>query len=710
MLGPYEILARIGAGGMGEVFKARDTRVDRIVAIKRLKPEHAERFKREARAIAQLNHPHICQLYDVGEDYLVMEFIDGVPLPSRLPREDFLKLAIQIAAALEEAHTKGIVHRDLKPANILVAAKGAKLLDFGLAKFQKPLPETTVTMTQAGTVVGTVAYMSPEQAQGLPIDTRSDIFSLGAVLYEACSGSRPFQGETALATLSSIIRDDPPDLEASPSLKRIILRCLAKQTHARYQTMTDLRSALEQLVRAPRQDTQPSIAVLPFANMSPEADEYFSDGLAEEIINLLAHIPELKVTARTSAFAFRGKEQDIRKIADALGVRAILEGSVRRAGNRIRVTAQLINATDGLHLWSERYDRELTDVFAIQDEIARAITDALEVRLSPDAAARRRHTPPLPAYEAFLKGRHQMQKWTAESMARCSQCYLEAIELDPQFALAHCELGLIYFCMTTDNVIPAAQAAERMRAEAVRALAIDPSLAEPHAVLALVAILDYQWEEAGRQFRLAMACGPVSPFMRYFYCLFYLSPLGKPREALEQVEQALRTDPLNLLPRMARGMFLLASDDSAGEQELLAVLEMDETAWIPVLWLVLYYRRQGRTAEAVAFGGKVVSLAHTNSAIAGIAAGLLSHTDPDHAATLFNTLGSGEEYGAPNGLYSYHMVRGEMDLAAAWLEKAIQQRDTRAPWILPRLYGRQFISTPHWPRLARLMNLPESAV
>jgi len=313
-LGPYEILAPIGSGGMGEVWKARDTRLDRIVAIKQLKAEHSERFKREARAIAALNHPHICQLYDVGPDYLVMEYIDGAPIKTPLPAQEAIGLAMQIASALEEAHSKGIIHRDLKPGNILVTKKGeAKLLDFGLAKLEEPGPRgdafstLTVGLTEAGAVVGTVAYMSPEQAQGLAVDTRSDIFSFGLVLYEILSGKRAFRRDTPLATLAAIVRDEPAPLAAPAGLERIVERCLAKEAPQRFQTMAEVRTALEQARQAGSvSQSQPSIAVLPFANMSADKEnEYFGDGLAEEVINVLANVASMKVTARTSSFFFR---------------------------------------------------------------------------------------------------------------------------------------------------------------------------------------------------------------------------------------------------------------------------------------------------------------------------------------------------------------------------------------------------------------------
>jgi len=402
-LGPYKIDAALGTGGMGEVWKARDTRLNRFVAIKKCQARFSQRFAREAQAIAALNHPHVCQLYDVGPDYLVLEYVDGTPLKGPLGIEETVRLAIQIASALEEAHNKGILHRDLKPGNIMVTAAGtAKVLDFGIAKIEDPLLHAgdtswtrSMATTEQGVAIGTPAYMSPEQAQGHAVDARSDIFSFGLVLYTMVSGRRAFRGDTLFEVLTGLVKDDPAPFEAPSALKSVVMRCLAKQPSDRFQSMAEVRGALQQALPKPGEAKPelegPSIAVLPFANMSGDKEqEYFSDGLAEEIINALAQCPGLKVTARTSAFAFRGKEQDITKIAAELRVRNILEGSVRKAGNRIRVTAQLINAADGYHLWSQRYDRDLEDVFAVQDEIATAIAGALEVKLAVQPAVLRR--------------------------------------------------------------------------------------------------------------------------------------------------------------------------------------------------------------------------------------------------------------------------------------------------------------------------------
>jgi serine/threonine protein kinase len=361
-LGPYEILALVGNGGMGEVYRARDPRLKRDVAIKVSAGQFSERFEREAQAIAALNHPHICQIYDVGPNYLVMEFLEGHALlsqeePGPLPLDRVLEYAAQICDALDAAHQKGTVHRDLKPANVLVARSGIKLLDFGLAKVARAAaPEAavegatqTMALTKDNAILGTVHYMSPEQAESKPVDARSDIFSFGLVLYEMLGGCRAFDGESAVSIMAAILHKDPPPLDAPTEIQRVVSRCLAKQPNDRFQTIVDVKSALKK-ASTKTVEEQPSIVVLPFANLSADKEnEYFSDGLAEEIINFLAQIPGLKVIARTSAFAFKGKTEDFRKIADTLGVTTILEGSVRRSGSRIRVTAQLINAQDGYH-------------------------------------------------------------------------------------------------------------------------------------------------------------------------------------------------------------------------------------------------------------------------------------------------------------------------------------------------------------------------
>ncbi len=711
-LGPYEILAPIGAGGMGEVWKALDPRLNRIVAIKKLKDQHTARFQQEAQAIAALNHQHICQVYDIGPDYLVMEFIEGKPLSGPLPIEDTVRLARQIAEALEAAHAKGILHRDLKPDNILVTLAGVKLLDFGLAKFTAPA-DADATKTIDGTVMGTPAYMSPEQAQRKSLDARSDVFSFGAVLYEMISGKRAFTGNSMVDVLSAVLRDEPTPLgpiNASHEMADVVARCLKKSATDRYQTITEVKAALDRTKMPAPFRSQPSIAVLPFADMSAGKDhEWFSDGIAEEIINLLAHIPGLKVIARTSAFAFKGKNEDIRKIAETLGVSNVLEGSVRRAGSRLRITGQLIHAADGTHLWSERFDREMTDVFAIQDEIAQAITAALKVTLSV-ATVRERYQPKLPAYEAYLKARHHWAKFTPESLARAKESFEQTIVLDPQFALAQVGLADYFLFLTAGaGLLPAREAMPRVRALAQKALDLDPSLPEAHAMLGVVAgVYDYNWRDAERLFTLALASDPVPPQVRTWHGFFYLYSMSYTEAVFEEFQMGLRGDPLNLIFRVMLAFPLMAAGrlgDACTEWR--RILELDENYWYGYFGLAWNHMLQGTFIEALPLAEKAFSLAPWNSQVVGAFAAVLRRTGDASRAeeVLRNLRNSPEDYGAPRGLLLFHLLCGEMDQAADWFERCIEQRDSLAP--CHRWYF-EACASPRWPTLAKMMNLPET--
>jgi serine/threonine-protein kinase len=711
-LGPYEILSPIGAGGMGEVYRATDTRLSRTVAIKVLKGPHSDRFEQEARAIAALNHAHICTLHDIGPDYLVMEYVDGATLCGPLPMEEALRLALQMAAALEAAHAKGITHRDLKPANILVTKDGVKLLDFGLAKISEAkdasVTQTLGAQTLAGTILGTAAYMSPEQAEGKPADARSDVFSFGAVLYEMLSGRRAFEGESAISTMAAVLREEPRRLDAPPALERVVMRCLEKQAPRRFQTMTELRQALQQVSAKPA-EKQPSIAVLPFANLSADKEnEYFSDGLAEEILNLLAKVPGLKVIARTSSFAFRGTEQDITKIAEALRVQNILEGSVRRAGNRIRVTAQLIHATDGTHLWSERYDRELADVFAVQDEISAAIAQELQLKLSPQAAAKPRYTPKLPAYEALLKAKHFHWKVTAESMDQAKTLYEQAIALDPQFALAQALYADYLFGRTTVGMTPMREAAPVARALAQRALELDPALPEAHNVLGvLAATYDYDWKEAARRFALATADDSASPHCHLSCGLYYLLGSGRRKEAVVELERAVQGDPLQLTIRTFMAVCLGAAGRYAeAEEHFRQVRDLDPNfVWAHYYLAELFAARQ-MFVEALPIAERAHSLGPWSSPSVGLYGGLLARQgEQDRGRDVISRLGSGDAYGASTGLAIYHICRGEIDVAADWFEKAIEERYPNATAFLQGAIGEPLRASPRWPQLAAMMNL-----
>lgn len=462
----------------------------------------------------------------------------------------------------------------------------------------------------------------------------------------------------------------------------------------------------------PPAERLPSIAVLPFSNMSGDKEqEYFSDGLAEEIINALAQIPDLKVIARTSAFAFKGQNTDIRRIAATLGVTNVLEGSVRRSGNRVRVTAQLIAAADGTHLWSERYDRELADVFAVQDEISRAIAEALKVKLSPQAAARPRHTPALPAYEALLKARHLHWKVTAESMEQAGLFYEKAIALDPQFALAHVEYAEYLFGRTSVGMSSLREVVHASRALALRSLELDPFLADAHGCLCLLAAShDYDWKEARRQFLLATPGGRGSPLTHLSCGWGYLLASGRRDEAVEQLQLAVQGDPLHLTYRSLLGHALGASGRLAeAESLLLQTWDLDPDFVFTNTYLADHYAHRKMLAEALPFAARAFSVAPWFFQNAGVYAGLLDRLgQPERAKEVLQTLAPGAPNGTSKALALFHETCGDLDQAAGWFEKAIEERDSMVALLLQAAAGEALRASRHWPRLAGLMNLSDA--
>jgi eukaryotic-like serine/threonine-protein kinase len=547
-LGNFEIVEMIGRGGMGEVYRARDPRLKRDVAIKVSQERFSDRFEREARAVAALNHPNICTLYDVGPNYLVMEYIEGAPLKGPMPVDQALKYALQICEALEAAHKKGIVHRDLKPANILVNASGVKLLDFGIAQIQSTSESAddatrTIGDTRAGTILGTAAYMSPEQVEAKPVDARSDIFCFGALLYEMLSGRRAFHGDSAIGMMAAVLHKEPAPLDLPPEFHSVIAHCLRKSPAERYQSAVELGAALRPLLATKAHGQQPSIAVLPFTNRSRDADdEYFSDGLSEEIINALVKVPGLKVMARTSAFAFKGQNTDIRKIAEVLGVASVLEGSVRRAGNRIRVTAQLVTAADGSHLWSERYDRQMEDIFDVQDEIARAIADQLKVTLGVGV---KQATKNLEAYELYLKGRHLANQRLPETVRRAIKAFEQAIKLDPEFALAYSGVADCYGILRVYGWISAEDGGPPALAAISKAVGLAPNLWEVIFSRGFYAFyFGRNWRDAGADFQKAVLCNPQSSIAHGYMAIFH-AMTRHADEAVAHVMQACRNDPVS---------------------------------------------------------------------------------------------------------------------------------------------------------------------
>lgn len=735
-LSHYRVISKLGAGGMGEVFLAEDTRLNRRLAIKVLpadltrNPESVRRFIQEARAASALNHPNIVTVHDIGESdaghFIVMELVTGKTLRSapgaRHPVSTLLPWFLQMARAIAAAHAGGITHRDLKPDNIMVRDDGyVKVLDFGLARLAPAHAnddnETSTRLTGAGQVMGTVKYMSPEQARGEAAGPPSDIFSLGIVFYELAAGRHPFTADTNMGYLHAITSQTAPPLGAGVpgALAALIARMMARDTAGRPRAdeVVGTLAAIERgEVLATPDTAQPSaqsIAVLPFANMSAEKDqEYFSDGLAEEIINVLAQAPGLKVIARTSAFAFRGKEQDIRGIAEVLGVRTVLEGSVRRAGTRVRVTAQLINAADGSHLWSQRFERELTDVFAVQDEIASAIAAALQIAITAHFGARR-YQPAFDAYESLLKARHYFNQLTPESMARGREYAERAIALDPGFADPHAELSLQYGIMAASGMRPAHELQPLGRLAAQRALALDPSHPVALANLArIAAFYDYDWDEARRLFSLAMARAPVPPAMRLLYALF-LMHTGHADGGVEHAKRGLEADPLNSYFRvmLAMGLYIAGRGAEAAD-ECRRILETDEGYFLAHWLLTSVSFDRGDFDQAVHSAERAHSLAPWSLPLKGLLAGVWTRTgNTSRATAVLKDLGDGTAYGSPLGFVIYYLMCAEVELAADFAEKAIAQRQAIVTMFMRMPIAKALWASPRWPALARMMNLPD---
>jgi len=690
-IGPYQLGARIGAGGMGEVYRARDTRLNRTIAIKVLTGELAtdgvarDRFDREARAVGALNHPNICTLHDIGSqdgvDFLVMEYLDGVTLHGPMPVEEAHRVATQIAAALAEAHRHGILHRDLKPGNVMLTAVGAKLLDFGLAKSIGT--ESDVTTTGTGAVVGTVAYMSPEQAQGQPLDARSDIFSFGVVLYEMLSGTRAFPGTTIAEVLTAVLRDEPPPHRPSSTLSAIVQKCLAKQTDKRFQTMEEVQAALKQAVMTSVKEA-PSIAVLPFTSMSADAgNEFFSDGISEEIINALGQIPGVRVAARTSSFSFKGKSLEVAEIARRLDVRHLLEGSVRRAGTRVRVMAQLVDATSGFQLWSERYDRQIADIFDVQDEIARAIVERLKVAFDAGAAPRlvKAATDNMEAYQEYLTGRAMLYR-RGPWIVRALESFEKAVALDPGYAQAWAGVADAYTALSyygyrrPDEAMPAAVEA------ATRATVADPESAEAHNALAVAALLwERDFEKAEREFQEALALNPRYMQARCWYGLFLLQwGVGRYDDGLVEVWRAFEADPLSSYVATVLS-FALAGVQRLDEAAVHArnAVHHDPQSFLAQWELGLAYHWNAQPAKAVAV---LESLWTGDSGHSWVGMGLvpayMRAGREDQARSVYQSLVSRQphEYIQPFVLAVSAASLGDRDAAIGFCEASIDGRDT----------------------------------
>ena len=752
-LGHYRIVEKIGAGGMGEVYRARDERLDRDVAVKvlpagALADEGArKRFRKEALALSKLNHPNIATVYDFdsqeGVDFLAMEYVAGQTLSEKvaggsLPEKEVASLGVQIAEALEEAHEHGIVHRDLKPGNIVVTPKGrVKVLDFGLAKLLYPAGAAAVTasISESRAVAGTVPYMSPEQLQAEPADARSDIFSFGAVLYEMATGQRPFR-EEILSRLTDAILHQPPvapralNGRVSPELERITLKCLEKDPENRYQsakeigvdlrrlgsasaTATSLRAApvrrwrprwtagvitalalsvffalyVGSRRRAPgpaQPATIQSLAVLPLENFShdPEQD-YFADGMTEELITDLAQIGALRVISRTSVMHYKNTSKTLPEIARELNVDAVVEGSIERSGDRVRIRVQLIQAPTDTHLWANSYERDLRDVLALQGDVAQAIANEIKIKLTPQENTQlsSAHSVNPEAHDMYLRGRYYWNKRTEDGLRKSLKYFQGAVEKDPHYALAFAGLADSYVVLGASqySVLAPKEAMPRAREAATEALQLDSSLAESHATLGyLKAFYDRDSRGAEQEFRRAIELSPGYATAHQWYAIF-LAETERFDEGIGEIQKAETLDPLSLIISSDAGGILKFSGryDEAIEQ-LRKTLEMDPNFAAAHWTLGLCYEEKKMYPDAIAEFQKAIALSGGNlSWKANLAHTYAVAGRKDEAVQILNELkDESKHHFVPGRSFALIYVGlGDNKQALAWLEKANTEGD-----------------------------------
>ena len=691
---------------MGVVYKARDTRLGRAVALKVMRAEWMDdaerqrRLVREAQAASALNHPNILTIYEIDTEgavtYIAMEYIAGGTLADLLaagplPADRALRLTAQVADALAAAHAAGIVHRDLKPSNIMLAAKDrVKVVDFGIAKVAGaavPTGEMGTALTASGAIMGSAPYMSPEQAAGRAVDDRSDLFSLGAVLYEMLAGHRPFGGTDGADTLAAILRDTPPPIPgAAHDVARLVERCLAKDVADRFQSATELKAAIEACLAPGARHEGASVAVLPFTNMSGvREDDYLCEGLAEEIINALTRIPGLRVIARTSSFVVGRLGLDVREAGARLGVESILEGSVRRAGSRVRVTAQLVSTRDGSHLWSERYDRELTDLLVLEDDVAGAITERLRGGLGRAGGERPRPVVDAEAHAAFLEGRHHFAKGTPEGLAKAAACYQRAIEREPTFAIAYDSMAELHWFLGMWGNVPPRDAFSASTWYALRALELDDTLAETHALLGMLRKeLDYNWPEVERECRRALQLNREAPLVKLRYAISGLMPHGRVVEAMTEIEGVVRVDSLSIWARWWLAvMAMLARQWDRVDEEAQHIIALAPDYFLGYWALGMQRDAIGAGAEAVAALERANELSGGVPFTLGFLALAYGRTGrADEARALLARAGEAAKAGyVPPSTFAFGYIGlGDWDAAFEWLDRAIEGRD---PLVVP---------------------------
>ena len=791
-LGPYEIGSMLGAGGMGEVYRAHDSKLGRDVALKMLlwelgdEPERRTRLVREARAAASLNHPNICTIHEVGEAdghaFIAMEVVEGKPLSSRLaegplPPEEVLRYGLQLADALAHAHDRGVVHRDLKSANVMVTPEGrVKVLDFGLAKRVSgaALAEVTTlshaTLTQPGAILGTLPYMAPEQLRAQPADARSDVWALGIILYEMAAGARPFAGHTGFELSSAIIHETPPPLptRVAAPLQAVIGRCLEKEPARRYQRASEVRAALETIGSGANARVTPgrvngrfstrliaaaslavvlvlagaavwlnlagirqrlfggpgaqirSIAVLPLENLSGNPDqEYFVAGMHEALITDLARIGVQKVIAKPSADAFKGTKKPLREIGRELGVDALVTGSVRRSGDRVQITAQLVRAESGEILWANRYERSAGDVLSLQNELVGAIAREVQAKITPEQSARLATARPVnpAAHDAYLKGRFFYANFSSsldkkQFDAAVAQ-FEQAIQIDPAYAPPHAALSNAYSAATGTGTLPPKDTFPKARAAALKAVELDDTLAEGHAALAMVLIwYDWNWPAAEREIQRALQLSPDSVDALLASETHSALVTARFDEAARTSQRILNLDPLNPFSRMQAAWVPFNArryDDSIREVRNLLELYPD-LVW-GHFFLALNYGAKQMSQQVGAECGKVAELLSGayNMQVMGAcvwALGVVGQTD--QARRLLQTL----EH-PPSGIWLDPSVMGnaygglgDLDRAIAWYEKAVEERAPNMVYMKVGAAWDAVRGDPRFQALLRQMNFP----
>jgi eukaryotic-like serine/threonine-protein kinase len=813
-IGPYQVISQIARGGMGEVFLAEDIRLERKVALKVLpadftrSPERVRRFEREAKAASALNHPNILTIHEIGEadgeHYIVSEFVEGETMRERMRRGPLsltaaLDAARQVAGALAAAHSAGIAHRDIKPENVMARPDGlVKILDFGLAKLTEERrdretegsrngetgqrwldtlsvslslgPSVSLSLTSPGMVMGTAHYMSPEQARGLKVDNRTDIFSLGVMLYEMLTGRRPFEGATASDVIAAILTKEPEPLEelrseAGPELARAVMRCLAKDREERFQTAGEfaaqLKAATERGEQSPPGETRRtqdsraarhepdaflrsrprwiaatlallmiavaaywklarhsasdpqirSLAVLPLENLSGDpAQEYLADGMTDALIGDLAKIGALRVISRTSAMRYKGEKKPLPEIAGELNVDAVVEGAVQRSGDRISIRARLIHAGTDRQLWAESYERDFSDALGMQSEIARAIAREVQAKLTPAEQARLASARPVnhKAYNDYLLGIYYWNKRTEEHVRKAIDYFQSAIREDPGYAQAHAGLADSYSVLAV-MFGDSGEFFPKAKAAATKAIEIDGTLAEAHVALAgFLAYYDWDWQGAEREFNRAIELNPGSSIAHLRYAHF-LATMGRTEKSLAESMRALYLDPVSLIINTGLGQRLYNARlyDKASRQ-LQKTLEMDPNFFLARIELGRVYAQQGRYVESLAELKKAVELSR-DSALAEIGYVYAVSDQRREAREILAELLelSRRRYVSPVDIALIHAGLGEKDQAFNWLEKAYGGHSSR----LTQLNMDPRIDTlradPRFDDLLRRMGLPQ---